>query len=81
MDDVVELWEKPAADEVYMLAGWQQWADAGSISSELPRYLVEHLAARQIGRIRPGGSTCSSCPACTICCGRASSWWTVIARS
>ena len=34
MDDVVELWEKPEADEVYMLAGWQQWADAGSISSE-----------------------------------------------
>ncbi len=55
MDDAVELWEVPAADEVYMLAGWRQWADAGSISSELPRYLVKHLAGREIGRIRPEG--------------------------
>ncbi len=55
MNDALELREKPVADETYMIAGWQQWADAGSVSSELPRYLIDHLGARQIGRIRPDG--------------------------
>jgi proteasome assembly chaperone (PAC2) family protein len=52
MEDAIELWEKPAADEIYMIAGWRQWADAGSVSSELPNYLIEHLGARHIGRLR-----------------------------
>src|SRR5512143_2347788 len=52
MDELVVLDEKPKADESYMIAGWHQWADAGSVSSELPRYLVEHTKARRIGRIR-----------------------------
>lgn len=55
MDDVVELWEKPAAKEVYMIAGWRQWADAGSISSGLPQYLIEQTGARKIGEIKPDG--------------------------
>ena len=55
MSELVELWEKPTANEVYMIAGWQQWADAGSISSGLPGYLVEHLNAKKIGEIRPNG--------------------------
>lgn len=55
MLDVVEIWEKPQAKEINMLAGWRQWADAGSISSGLPRYLIEYLGAKQIGRIRPDG--------------------------
>ena len=38
-----------------MVAGWRQWADAGSISSGLPQYLVRQTKARQIGAIRPDG--------------------------
>ena len=53
MDELVHLSEKPAADKVYMIAGWQQWADAGAISSALPQYLVDHLAADKIGEIDP----------------------------
>ncbi len=55
MADELELWERPQAEEVYMLVGWRQWADAGSVSSGLPAYLVEQLHASQIGRIRPDG--------------------------
>jgi predicted ATP-grasp superfamily ATP-dependent carboligase len=53
MTDWVKLWEKPSATEVYMIAGWQQWADAGSVSSGLPQYLIDHTDARQIGEISP----------------------------
>jgi proteasome assembly chaperone (PAC2) family protein len=52
MADVLELWEKPAAREIYMIAGWRQWADGGSISSNLPQYLIEATGAEQIGMIR-----------------------------
>ena len=38
-----------------MIAGWHQWADAGSISSGLPLYLIEQTQARKIGRIKPDG--------------------------
>ncbi len=55
MSDAVELWERPKADEIYMLAGWRQWADAGSVSSGLPAYLVQQTDARQIGVIRSDG--------------------------
>jgi proteasome assembly chaperone (PAC2) family protein len=55
MSDAVDLWEIPEADEIYMLAGWWQWADAGSISSGLPQYLIKKTQARQIGTIRPDG--------------------------
>jgi proteasome assembly chaperone (PAC2) family protein len=55
MNASLDLWEKPAAAEIYMIAGWEQWADAGEVSSELPRYLVDRLAARPIGEIRPQG--------------------------
>lgn len=55
MTDAVELWETPHAAEMYMIAGWRQWADAGSVSSELPNYLIEKLPAREIGRLRPDG--------------------------
>jgi proteasome assembly chaperone (PAC2) family protein len=40
---------------MYLLAGWRQWADAGSVSSGLPQYLIQQTNARQIGRIRPDG--------------------------
>jgi proteasome assembly chaperone (PAC2) family protein len=55
MDDLVTLWEKPSTKEMFMIAGWHQWADAGTISSELPQYLIEKLDARQIGEISPYG--------------------------
>lgn len=51
-DEHLDLWERPIANELYMLVGWRQWADAGSMSSGLPRYLVKQTKARQIGQIR-----------------------------
>lgn len=35
-----------------MIAGWRQWADAGSVSSGLPEYLIELTGARKIGEIK-----------------------------
>lgn len=55
MSDVLEFWEQPKAGVIYMLAGWRQWADAGSVSSGLPRYLIKRTGAHQIGSIRPEG--------------------------
>ena len=55
MQNWIQLDEKPAAQEIYMIAGWRQWADAGSISSLLPEYLIEHTNARKIGQFDPGG--------------------------
>ena len=52
MSDILELWERPVAEEIYMLVGWRQWADAGSMSSGLPRYLVRQTGARKIGQLR-----------------------------
>jgi proteasome assembly chaperone (PAC2) family protein len=54
MNELVEIWETPIRAK-YMIAGWHQWADAGSISSGLPQYLVEEMAAVKIGRIKPDG--------------------------
>ena len=51
MDERVHLWETPTASEMVMIAGWHQWADAGSISSGLPAYLIEKLDTRKIGEI------------------------------
>jgi proteasome assembly chaperone (PAC2) family protein len=50
--ELVELWEKPATEELNMIVGWRQWADAGSISSALPQYLIDLTEARKIGEIR-----------------------------
>ena len=55
MDDWVKLSEKPVAEEKFMLAGWHQWADAGTVSSGLPRYLTSLTGARKIGEIKPYG--------------------------
>ncbi len=55
MSDAVELWETPQAEEIYMFAGWRQWADAGSTSSGLPQYLIKRMKARPIGRVRTDG--------------------------
>jgi proteasome assembly chaperone (PAC2) family protein len=55
MSELFNLWEKPEAEEIVMLAGWRQWADGGSTSSELPRYLTKHSKARKIGELSPDG--------------------------
>jgi proteasome assembly chaperone (PAC2) family protein len=55
MADVLTFSEKPEAPDLVMLTGWRQWADAGSISSGLPLYLVQQLKAHQIGAIAPDG--------------------------
>jgi len=55
MDESIELQERPAAKEIYMIAGWNQWADAGEVSSALPEYLVELTGARKIGELRADG--------------------------
>jgi proteasome assembly chaperone (PAC2) family protein len=55
MHELVEIWDKPEAEEIYMIAGWHQWADAGSISSALPQYLIKLMDARKIGEIDPDG--------------------------
>ena len=51
----LELWENPKAQEVYLIAGWRQWADAGSVSSGLLQYLIQQNHARPIGQIRTDG--------------------------
>ncbi len=55
MPDALELWEEVEAENVYMFAGWRQWADAGSVSSGLPEYLIHQTQAHPIGEIQPGG--------------------------
>ena len=53
MSELVEFWEKPSPGKC-MIAGWHQWADAGTVSSGLPQYLVDYTGARQIGEMLPG---------------------------
>lgn len=55
MAEISELWETPTAKEIYAIAGWEQWANAGSVSSDLPRYLVDQLEAKHIGRMKGDG--------------------------
>jgi predicted ATP-grasp superfamily ATP-dependent carboligase len=52
MNDAIQLYESPTPENACMLVGWRQWADAGSISSGLPEYLIEHAQARKIGEIK-----------------------------
>jgi proteasome assembly chaperone (PAC2) family protein len=51
MNEMVRLHERPLNPINYMIAGWEQWADAGENSSGLPIYLIEHLGARRIAEI------------------------------
>src|SRR5690606_2836887 len=55
MTDWVTLHTKPQAAEIYLIAGWEQWADAGSVSSGLPPYLITHTGAQLIGEMSPDG--------------------------
>jgi hypothetical protein len=47
MPNTVEFTEHPQAKRLYMLAGWRQWADAGSMSSGLPQYLIHTIWCAQ----------------------------------
>ncbi|RME72871.1 MAG: PAC2 family protein [Chloroflexi bacterium] len=51
MTRALSFWKTPPTDENYMVAGWRQWADAGSTSSGLPQYLIELTGAERIGSI------------------------------
>ena len=55
MSEVLKLWEQPNVSELYVIAGWRQWADAGAISSGLPEYLIGRTGAHKIGEISPDG--------------------------
>ena len=55
MAQTFEIWDAPETAEVFAVAGWEQWANAGSVSSDLPQYLVDHLEARRIGRLLDNG--------------------------
>jgi predicted ATP-grasp superfamily ATP-dependent carboligase len=55
MDDLIKKKKKPVAEEKYLIVGWQQWADAGAISSNLPQYLINQTGAKKIGEIKPRG--------------------------
>ena len=55
MVDISKFWDGPQAKEVYAIAGWEQWADAGSVSSELPEYLIKMLNAEPIGHLQSDG--------------------------
>lgn len=55
MNESVNIWEIPKAEQIYMIAGWEQWADAGSVSSGLPLYLINQLRARKIGEMPADG--------------------------
>jgi len=52
---MLDLQEIPTAATMNMIVGWRQWADAGSISSGLPEYLIKLTNARKIGEIKPDG--------------------------
>jgi proteasome assembly chaperone (PAC2) family protein len=54
MNAALEFRSTPTAAR-YMIAGWRQWADAGSVSSGLPDYLVAQTRAARIGRLRSNG--------------------------
>jgi proteasome assembly chaperone (PAC2) family protein len=55
MTETVEIWEQPQKSPMYMIAGWRQWADAGSTSSGLPQYIIDQTQAHRIGTIHSGG--------------------------
>ena len=55
MNELLEFTDIPKAENMIMILGWRQWADAGSISSGLPQYLIDTTDARKIGGISSDG--------------------------
>ena len=54
-DQLLDFQEIPTSANMVMITGWRQWADAGTISSELPAYLIKKTGARKIGELRSEG--------------------------
>jgi len=48
---MLKITENPKSKTLYMLCGWRQWADAGSVSSGLPDYLIQETNARRIATL------------------------------
>jgi len=55
MKNLVKYLERPGSEGGCLLAGWYQWADAGSISSGLPGYLIDYIETRRVAEILPDG--------------------------
>ena len=55
MNESLDFTEIPQIENIVMIVGWRQWADAGSISSGLPQYLIDTTDAHKIGSISPDG--------------------------
>jgi proteasome assembly chaperone (PAC2) family protein len=55
MSGTLKITEVPKAKNIYMIVGWRQWADAGSISSGLINYLIQQTNAQKMGSISPDG--------------------------
>lgn len=55
MNESLTFTDIPAEKSTIMIVGWRQWADAGSISSGLPQYLIDITNARKIGSMSPDG--------------------------
>jgi hypothetical protein len=53
MSELIEIWGGPKPART-LIAGWSQWADAGTVSSGLPDYLIEQTQAQPVGEIVPG---------------------------
>jgi proteasome assembly chaperone (PAC2) family protein len=53
MNDLLVLEKEAIKPEkpTYMVAGFNQWANAGNVSSGIPEYLIEKLDARRVGHI------------------------------
>ncbi len=54
-DQLLDFQEIPTSANMVMITGWRQWADAGTISSELPAYLIQKTGARKIGELKADG--------------------------
>jgi predicted ATP-grasp superfamily ATP-dependent carboligase len=50
-NDLFEIYRKPDAEEIHMVVGWRQWADAGAMSSGFPKYLIKRTEAEKIGEL------------------------------
>ncbi|MBE2225098.1 MAG: PAC2 family protein [Anaerolineae bacterium] len=55
MNELLQFTDIPKTENTIMILGWREWADAGSISSGLPQYLIDTTHARKIGQISSDG--------------------------
>jgi len=55
VNSAFNLTTTPEHDNMILLLGWRQWADAGAMSSGLPKYLAQENNAKKIGTMKPDG--------------------------